>query len=188
MRTTQTGTLLLGNLLSFYEQRRYFKENIEAARTYGLELPLWTFVGSRVNANAVYTESRTKRSDVLNVVCFLNRFLKNEGNWAIQTIGRILNGDSGLRDENGVDVFHDRLNTLKSLGAGSEDTLYRDILREVFHTTSSGPLQLRDVRNAPGEIALKTISGGEFGLINIGDTSAFKTLLKDSDTGHRYGS
>lgn len=175
---TQTETLLLGNLLSFYEQRRYFKENIEAARTYGLELPLWTFVGSRVNANAVYTERRTKRSDVLNIVCFLNRFLTNEDNWAIQTIGSILNGDSGLRDENGVDVFHDRLNTLKNLGTGSEDTLYADILREVFHTTSSGPLQLRDVRNAPGEIALKTISGGEFGLINIGDISAFKKLLK----------
>jgi hypothetical protein len=37
---TQTETLLLGNLLSFYEQRRYFKQNTDAVRAYGLDSPL----------------------------------------------------------------------------------------------------------------------------------------------------
>ena len=82
---TQTETLLLGNLLSFYEQRRYFTQNADAVRAYGLDSPLWAFVGSKVNA--VYTENRRNRSDVLNVIRFLHRFLKNEGNWAIRTIG-----------------------------------------------------------------------------------------------------
>ena len=40
---TQTEMLLLANLLSFYEQRRFFKENTEAVRTYGLDSPLWAF-------------------------------------------------------------------------------------------------------------------------------------------------
>ena len=176
----QTDTLLLGNLLSFYEQRRYFKENTEAVRAYGLELPLWTFVGSRVNANAVYTEKGKERSDVLNVIRFLHRFLKNDRNWAILTIGKILDGDSGLRDEKNTDVFHDRFSTLKNLGTGSEQ-LYTDILKEVFHTDSSGALQLRSVRNASDEIALKTALGRVFGLIYIGDTPAFKKLVENDD-------
>ena len=177
----QTDTLLLGNLLSFYEQRRYFKENTEAVCAYGLELPLWTFVGSRVNANAVYTENGEKRSDVLNVIRFLHRFLKNDRNWAILTIEKTLNGDSGIRNEKGEDVFHNRLSTLKNLGTGSEP-LYRDILKEVFHTDSSGALQLRSVRNASDEIALKTALGRVFGLIYIGDTPAFKKLVENDDT------
>ena len=178
----QTDTLLLGNLLSFYEQRHYYKENTEVARAYGLELPLWTFIGSRVNANAVYTENGKKRSDVLNVIRFLHRFLKNDRNWAIQTIKKVLNGNSGLRNESGRDVFHNRLNTLKNLDIGSEQ-LYTDILKEVFHTDSSGALHLRDVRNASGEIALKTTLGKVFGLIYIGDTPAFKKLVENDDAG-----
>ena len=177
---TQTDTLLLGNLLSFYEQRRYFKENTKAVRAYGLELPLWTFVGGRVNAKVVYKEKGEERSDVLNVIRFLHRFLKNDGNWAILTIGKILDGDSGLRDEKNTDVFHNRLSTLKNLGTGSEQ-LYTDILKEVFHTDSSGALQLRSVRNASDELALKTALGTVFGLIYIGDTPAFKNLVEKND-------
>ena len=89
---TQTETLLLGNLLSFYEQRRYFTQNSDAVRAYGLDSPLWAFVGSKVNA--VYTENRQKRSDILNVLRFLHRFLKNEGDWTIRTIEQILTGNS----------------------------------------------------------------------------------------------
>lgn len=178
---TQTEMLLLGNLLSFYEQRRYFRQNTEAVRAYGLDSPLWAFVGSRVNA--VYTENKQSRSDVHNVISFLHQFLKNEKGWAIETIEKILNNDSGLKDDNGSDVFYNRLSYLKE----SRDTpaqIYTAILNEVFHTDSSGELHLCDVRNAPGEIALKTTHGSkEFGLIYIGDTSAFKKLVENDDAG-----
>ena len=54
----------------------------------------------------------------------------------------------------------------------------------MFHTDSSGGLSLCDVRSAPGEIALKTNSGNQyFGLIYIGDTSAFKKLVQNDHTG-----
>ena len=178
---TQTEMLFLANLLSFYEQRRYFKENTDAVRDYGLESPLWAFVGSKVNA--VYTENRQSRSDVLNVIRFLHRFLKNESNWAVQGIEKILNCDSGLSDENGNDVFSNRLNYLKD----SDETpvqVYTAILNEVFHTDLSGGLHLCDVRNAQGEIALKTSNGNQyFGLIYIGDTSAFKKLVNSDNVG-----
>ena len=177
----QTETLLLANLLTFYEQRRYFKQNAEAVRAYGLDSPLWTFVGSKVNA--VYTKNRRPRSDVLNVIRFLHKFLKNSENWAIYTLERILKGDSGLSDENETDIFHTRLNYLKTFNETSEH-IYRDILNEVFHTHTSGALHLQDVRNAQGEIALKTTHGTEnFGLIYIGDTAAFKKLVDSDDAG-----
>ncbi len=175
---TQTETLLLANLLSFYEQRRYFKQNTEPVRAYGLDSPLWAFIGSKVNA--VYTEKRHSRSDVLNVIRFLHRFLKNTDNWALDGIEKILNGDSGLSDE-GIDVFHNRLNYLKSFGETSTQ-LYTGILNEVFHTDRSGALHLQDIRKAQGEIALKTTHGrANFGLIYIGDTAAFKKLVENDD-------
>ena len=173
---TQTETLLLANLLSFYEQRRYFKQNTNEVRAYGLDSPLWAFVGSKVNA--VYTENRRARSDVLNVIRFLHKFLKNEGNWAINTIEKIFDGDSGLSDDD-TDIFHNRLSYLIGLGETSAQ-IYNNILDEVFHTNTSGALQLRDVQNAQGEIALKTTHGREdFGLIYIGDTSKFKNLVNE---------
>jgi len=58
----KTDTLLLGNLLSFYEQLRLYEEQADALRPYNLEKPLWVFVGSTVNA--VYTENKQPRSDV----------------------------------------------------------------------------------------------------------------------------
>ncbi len=178
---TQTEMLLLGNLLSFYEQRCYFRQNVEAVRDYGLDSPLWAFVGSRVNA--VYTENRQSRSDVLNVIRFLHKFLKNEKRWAIDIIEKILNSDSGLKDDYGSDVFHNRLSYLKEFRE-TPTQIYTAILDEVFHTGSSGELHLCDIRNTPGEIALKTTHGSKvFGLIYIGDTSAFKKLVQNDDAG-----
>ena len=178
---SQTETLLLGNLLSFYEQRRYFTQNTDAVRTYGLDSPLWAFVGSRVNA--VYTENHQKRSDILNVLRFLHRFLKNEGDWVIHTIEKILNGNSGLSDENNTDVFYNRLNYLKEPGE-KPTQIYAGILNEVFHTETSGALHLCDIRNAQGEIGLKTTNGSDyFGVIYIGDTPAFKKLVENDDAG-----
>ena len=176
---TQTETLLLGNLLSFYQQRRYFTQNTDAVRAYGLDSPLWAFVGGSVNV--VYDNK--KRSDVLNVIRFLHRFLKNEGNWAIDTIARSLNGESGLSDENDTDVFYSRLKYLKELGE-TPAQIYTGILNEVFHTTTSGALHLHNVRNAPGEIGLKATNGHSyFGIIYIGDTPAFKKLVENDNAG-----
>lgn len=178
---TQTETLLLGNLLSFYEQRRYFKHNTNDVRAYGLDSPLWAFVGSKVNA--VYTENYHNRSDILNVIRFLHRFLKNEGDWAIHTIAKILNGNSGLSDDSGIDVFHNRFNYLKRISV-SPAQLFAEILHEVFHTETSGALHLYDIRNAKGEIGLKSTGGTDyFGVINIGDTTTFKKLVKNDESG-----
>lgn len=172
-----TETLLLGNLLAFYEQQRVFQEQTEALRPYNLERPLWVFVGSTVNA--VYSEDKQKRSDVLTVVTFLHHVLENKRGWVVKTIKKLLDGKSGLKTPDGSDVFVGRFAHLRESGLTPE-ALYLDMLSRALHAPSSGSLHLCDMRGGAGELGLKA-SGAEdyFGLIYIGDTSAFKKLVEE---------
>ena len=88
-----------------------------------------------------------------------------------------------LSDDNGTDIFYSRLNYLQELSE-TPTQMYINILNEVFHTETSGGLDLYDVRNAQGEIGLKATSGSDyFGVIYIGDTPAFKKLVENDDAG-----
>jgi hypothetical protein len=177
----QAETLLLGNLLSFYQQQRIFAEQAGALRPYHLERPLWVFVGSTVNA--VYTEDKQKRSDVLTVVRFLHHVLENRKGWAIKTLKKLLDGKTGLLTPDGSDVFAGRFTYLKECGL-SADAAYHDILDRVLHAPGSGGLHLYDIRGAAGELGLRASDAEDyFGLIYIGDTSAFKTLVEEDASG-----
>ena len=173
----KTETLLLGNLLSFYEQQRVFEEQADALRPYNLENPLWVFVGSTVNA--VYTEDKKKRSDVLTVARFLHHVLENKGDWVVKSIKKLIEGKTGLD----TDVFEEKFKYLRGSGLSPEKA-YQDILVRVLHTATGGGLHLCDIRGSAGEIGLKA-SGAEdyFGLIYIGDTSTFKKLVDEDDAG-----
>ena len=170
----QTDTLLLANLLSFYEQQLVFANQAAELSPYNLEQPLWVFVGSSVNA--VRTEGGQSRSDVLTVARFLHRAL-TESEWATETIGRLLNGDSGLIDEYGTDVFKDKYPYLRKGDSSSASSVYQDILARTLHAPSGGGLHIAGIRGSDGELGLKA-SGSEdyFGLIYIGDPAKFKNL------------
>jgi hypothetical protein len=177
----KTETLLLGNLLSFYEQQRVFEDQAEALRPYNLEKPLWVFVGSTVNA--VYTEDKQKRSDVLTVARFLHHVLENNHDWAVTTIKMLIEGKTGLVTPDGRDLFEDKFKYLRGSGL-SPEAAYRDILAKVLHAPAGGGLHLCDIRGSAGEIGLKA-SGAEdyFGLIYIGDTSTFRRLVQEDNSG-----
>jgi len=176
---SQTDTLLLGNLLSFYEQLLRYETDKDALRAYHLETPLWVFVGSTVNA--VYSENKQRRSDVLTVVRFLHRVLQ-DGAWAEQTITKLLKASSGLRGADGSDIFLGRFPYLHATKKKAEQ-IYQEILRRVFHAESGGGLHLADIRGSSGEIGLKAAGASEyFGLIYIGDTAAFKNLVAEEAT------
>lgn len=177
----KTETLLLGNLLSFYEQQRVFEEQAQALRPYNLEKPLWVFVGSTVNA--VYTENREKRSDVLTVARFLHHLLENKRGWAVKTIQKLLEGKTGLVTPDGRDVFEDKFNYLRKIGLTPEKT-YQDILAKVLHAPTGGGLHICDIRGCAGELGLKASGANDyFGLIYIGDTSTFKNLVEEDGSG-----
>jgi hypothetical protein len=173
----KTDVLLLGNLLSFYEQLRCFDEQGEKLNPYNLEKPLWVFVGSTVNA--VYVEDRRHRSDVLTIARFLHRFLENKGGWVTKTIQRIIDGKTGLIDAYGEDIFAEKFEYLRDRGFDPEN-IYFNILEQVFHSPGGGALHMCDIRGSDGELGLK-VGGREnyFGLIYIGDTSAFKKLVEE---------
>lgn len=176
-----TEMLLLSNLLSFYEQQCAFAEHAQALRPYHLERPLWVFVGSRVNA--VYSKERQKRSDVLTVVRFLHRVLENEHGWVLAAIARLVKGESGLIASDGRDVFAGKFAYLRAMEQPAAE-LYQDILKKVFHAPAGGGLHVCAIRGADGELGLKASAAQSyFGLIYIGDSSAFKNLVESDDAG-----
>jgi hypothetical protein len=180
-RAEQTELLLLGNLLSFYEQLRIYGEQYERLRPYYLEKPLWVFVGSTVNA--VYSEHKEKRSDVLTVARFLHRVLENKRSWVVRGIEKLLAGKSGLVTQEGQDLFASRWPYLRELGR-SPQQLYEDILNRIFHTSAGGGLHLCDIRSSAGELGLKAAGADKyFGVIYIGDTPAFKKLVEEDNSG-----
>ncbi len=169
----QTRTLLLANLLAFHEQKRAFQTKSIEMLKYHLADPLWIFVGSTVN-----TTNQAQGSDVLTVVKFLDAFLRNERQWVQKWIKKILDGNSGIADDGGNDVFAARFKLLKSWQR-DPDAILRDILKRIFHTSHSGRLHVGDIKGKAGELGLK-VSGSDyyFGLVYIGDTSTFKQLIE----------
>jgi hypothetical protein len=177
----KTETLLLGNLLSFYEQLLVFDENARSLRPYNLEKPLWVFVGSSVNA--VYSEDKEKRSDVLTVVRFFHDLLENKRGWAVTTIRKLLDAKTGLVTPDGQDVFENKFAYVRK-GEGKPEEIYRKILSAILRAPARGGLHICDMRGSPGELGLKA-SGSEdyFGLVYIGDTAAFKKLVEADASG-----
>ena len=176
----QTDILLMANLLSFYEQQLVFAEKEDELRPYRLEKPLWMLVGSSVNAPK--KDSEVLRSDILTVVRFLHRVLR-EPAWAADTIGRLLDGKSGLNHpETEQDIFADKFDYLRRRPT-SADAVYWDALAKVMHGDSGG-LQLHDLRGSESELGLKADgSNSYFGVIYIGDTPAFKELVEADGAG-----
>jgi hypothetical protein len=175
----ETDLLLLGNLLGFYEQSKLYSEKSGEIKAYNIDKPLWVFVGKSVNA--VYTENRNKRSDVLTVARFLHRFLANEGNWTIKAIDKLLAGATGLQDGEGKDVFSGKFLYLKTIEQASAE-IREEILTTVFNAPAGGQLHIANMKGKSGELGLKAGGSSDyFGLIYIGDTSEFKKLLEADD-------
>ena len=151
-------------------------------RPYNLSRPLWTFVGGSVKA--VYRERGQSCSDVLTVVRFLHRVL-SDPIWATETIERLLQGESGLMSAGRErrDLFVNRFGYLRHRGEAA-NILYQDSLAKVMHTDSSGGLELCDLRGVDGELGLRAAGNGDFfGVIYIGDTTSFKKLTEEDNSG-----
>ena len=168
--------VMLANLLTLYEQKIVFDEHANEIESYNIEDPLWVFVGSKV-------QGKQNQSDILEVVKFFDFCLKNEGNWTVDSIEKIISGNSGLKDKNtGRDLFlptypEQRLGYLRKNNSSPED-IYKDILKRIFHSDNAAPLHLLNIKNAAGEVALRCGSGEFFGVINIGDDAQFIKLVK----------
>ncbi len=169
--------MVLGNLLSFYEQCLVYAEQGEALRPYNIEKPLWVFVGHSVTGGNS-KEDKESLTDVQEIVGFFARFLRNRAQWT-DRIKQLLAGQSGLKDPDGKDLFKDLFGYLRNLGRTAE-AIYGDIVRRVFHANPGETLRAVELKAAAGEIGLR--AGADkpyFGVINIGDVAGLMKLLKE---------
>ena len=176
-----TDALLLANLLSFYQQQRFYAARARQLTDYNLERPLAVFVGGSVNA--VYTESRRPRSDVLTVCRFLHRVL-SQPDWAVAGIAQLLQGRSGFQNpDTGQDLFAGQFAWLSGQLPDAA-AVYRDLLRETLRVDqpdAPGGLVMRDLQSSDGELGLIAAGAADyFGVINIGDANAFKKLVREN--------
>lgn len=164
----QNRLLLSASLLGFYEQLELFDKHKEELRQYNIEKPLWIFVGSKVQGEG-------NQSDITKVVRFFTFVLKNPSAFQ-QIFDTIISENSGLINQLGDDIFKNRFTYLKEIKPTADQ-----ILQKVFH--GIGNIEAWEIKQADGEIALKTKSGEQyFAVINIGDVPSYvKNLEKEKD-------
>lgn len=186
--------VLLANLLTFYEQRLIYDTYPDEVAEYNLDAPLWIFVGRTVQLSNKTNENIQNTSDILEVLRFFHAVLINERNRIVETMAAILSGRSDLTDRTlNRDLFarnypETRLAYLRERmekDGCTAESIYKDILARLFHTSTSGSLQIADIKKASGEIGLRCATSADvsatstyFGIINIGDTVKFLDAVR----------
>lgn len=156
-----------GALLSFYEQKIYFRDNKKLILPFNIKNPLMIFVGSRVS-------SKEDDPDVLLIIKFIAKFV-NKISIYQEYIKNILTDKSSLVNEYNQPLFSSKFPYLRKLIRENKiniDDIHQDILKNIFTINAPKTLQLIESKNAEGEIGLK-FEKEFFGLINIGDTNSF---------------
>jgi Type III restriction enzyme, res subunit. len=155
-----TEIAFCANLLDFYQQLLVYEEKRGIAREYNIEKPLWIFVGSTVSGKNI-------DSDIVKVLDLIRNSLNRD--WLKERIDKILNGE--FKNEKGEDIFRHKFERLRS-GFDLED-----LYEKVFN--GRGKLRILEIKRAEGEFGLRLGENAYFGVVNIGDVSAFKKLLKE---------
>lgn len=183
--TNEKDTLLLANLLTLYEQTHIYTQHAQELAPYHIERPLLMFVGRTVQtgqtASKLNVGEKQSLSDVLDMVRFLHR-VSSDPAWATNTITAILSGTAGLKNADGVDIFAQRYQMLRTISA--PEAIYQGLLSLVFHAQTSAPIHLANLQDAAGEISLRVGSSDTpFGVINIGDDSNFISMAEEENLG-----
>lgn len=163
---------LTGCLLSFYQQKKCFKEYASDLAPFRIENPLLVFVG-----NSVTKVSKDEDlSDVEDVIMFIDQFVRNKRQ-TVHRISLVIQQNTGLIDAKGVDIFSHDFNMLYELNGGTTPdahALYEDVMHLLFNavTNADEPRLHLDHLSKAGEIAMRIGEDGDyFGVISIGDTA-----------------
>jgi len=159
-------TMFVANLLAFYQQYLAYEDNRLLAQEHNLEKPLWIFVGTTVNE---------EESDVLQIIKLFQRVLHDEG-WVRKQAKIILDGHSGLKNEDDEDALADEFDYIRQMGFDLDD-----LYRRVFG--GKGRFGVHEIRNADGELALKVGENQYFGVVNIGIVLNVKKELEKKGIG-----
>jgi hypothetical protein len=162
-------------LLTFYQQQRVFHDKNADFRPFRIQNPLWIFVGGSVTK----APSKKDISDVVDILLFLARFVKNRAG-SISYLDLLMSGESGLHAK-GQELFAGAFKYLGQLGLSAED-IFKDILKTLFNAEVPAALHIRQIKakgEAEGELSLHIGDDNEpFGLINVGDPAGLRQLCE----------
>jgi hypothetical protein len=167
-------TYLTASLLTFYQQMKIFNKTKTQLKPYRIENPLMVYVGASVNA--VRTENKRAVSDVVDVLLFIDSFIKNRTE-SISNIEQILSLDSGLQTSSGSDIFENKFEFLNKQNL-SPTQMFDDMLLSIFNATN-GTLHIENLKGVDGEIGLKIGENEYFGVINVGDSTKLTKLCAE---------
>ena len=173
---------LTAYLMCLYEQIKIYGSDAKIHNTFLVEKPLGIFVGSSVNA--ISTENKRKVSDVVQVLLFLQDFIKERKTYATY-IRRLLSAEDGLKTKNGYSVFGNSFQELKHGYLVEDDKqkfaddIYDGILSALFHSKISGAQLHIDIQKGGAEeIGLRVGNAPYFGVISVGDAKELGKLLQ----------
>jgi len=166
---------LIASLLTFYQQIKIYKDKHILLKPYNIENPLMVFVGASVNA--IKTEKKKKVSDIIDILLFIDNFIKEE-NDSKAIISNILNGEIGISNKNNENIFENKFAYLQSLDIDF-DNIFTDILESIFNA-KNGTLHLDELKGCDGEIGLRLGDNEYFGVINVGDASKLLSLCDEN--------
>ncbi len=178
---------LTGCLLTFLQQLIVFREDAAQIRTYGVERPLWMFVGSTV-AKARTTPQDT--SDIVEIIRFFDDFLR-DGSAAKERIRRLKSGKPGLTDSDQREIFENRLTEL--FRDREPDEIYALAVEHIFNAPNSGQLHIQQLRDssAVGEIEIRVADNPPFGVVNVGEAAKVINLCREqglsTGSGREFG-
>jgi hypothetical protein len=169
--------ILVYNLLSYYQQIKFFGDNENKIQDFLFDKPLWAFIGNTVTGQKSNPQKNIV-SDLEYILNFFNKFLNERDNF-IEIIDNILDNKTGLIGKDG-ELNSDNLFAYIKSKKLNKENIYEDILSLVFNAKVNQRLELNVIEGSQGEIALKVANSETFfGLIYIGDTSSFKKKIEE---------
>lgn len=169
-------TYMVGVLLTFYQQLRFYSNNLTDCKKFDISKPLLIFVG-----NTVTNKGSKNESDIDKVLIFIKEFLENSNNKSVIAIRNILKSESGYLNKDNQDIFAGSLKYLISNPLDA-DIIYKDMLEKIFNCSSSQSiLHIENIKGSDGEIALKAGENEYFGVINVGDAAALFKKLQEQN-------
>ena len=159
-------------LLSFYEQIIYYQNHKDDVKNFNIENPLMIFVGT-------FVSGKKGNSDILIIIKFFARFIQEEALF-IKIIKNIIAGISSLYDSEDHSIIRFKFSYLREYIQSKrydEKQIYSNVNKALFYVQTPSKLKFIEIKNADGEIGLK-FNSKYFGVINIGDTTAFLKLIE----------
>lgn len=167
---------LIACLLAFYQQQKIFQEKQVELSRFLIERPLWIFVGGSVTK----TPRKQDVSDVVDILLFLSRFVKNREASAAY-LDQLLKGRSGLHDARGNELFAGAFTYLGKKNLSGQQA-FDDIMQVLFNAAAPAALHVRQLKGggeAEGEVSLHIGEANlPFGVINVGDPSGLCKLCE----------